>query len=157
MAAENPEHNLIDAASLRSYLQARIDPGVAASLEARVRLAWPVPTAEGCRGHSPSKNPDPNQALSFELKRGQLHWLDAQETTQATFWFTDAQAAGYLLSISETAYLDFMQRFMAAQISSDGYLPWAFTLLGLFRGKPMDQTNQSNQSINQTKDRIDLL
>ncbi len=121
------EVGLTDASSVRAYLQARINPRVVSSLDARLRLAWPV--------NSPLGAQDADQfSLCFELAQGQLVWLDEKEPTQATFWFRDAQDVGHLLSGSDSAYADFMERFMAAQLSSDGYLPWAFTLLSLFRG-----------------------
>lgn len=118
---------LSDVASVRDYLQARINPAVVISLEASICLAWPAPI---------QANSQNKYELTFELKQGQLTWLESAAQAQATFWFRDAQDVRHLLSSSDTAYADFMQRFMAAELSSDGYLPWAFTLLSLFRGMP---------------------
>lgn len=124
------ESSLTDAASVRDYLHARINPAVVSSLDARLRLAWPARD-----GDLPTQG-GPQVGLSFELARGQLIWLADDASAQATFWFRDAQDVGHLLSSSDSAYADFMGRFMAGQLSSDGYLPWAFTLLSLFRGGP---------------------
>lgn len=124
------EVGLTDVASVRDYLQARINPAVVSSLDAKLRLAWPARV-----GDLPTQG-EAQIGLSFELIRGQLVWLGEDEPAQATFWFRDAQDVGHLLSGSDSAYVDFMARFMAAELSSDGYLPWAFTLLSLFRGGP---------------------
>jgi hypothetical protein len=127
---------LTDVASVRDYLQARINPAVVINLEARICLAWPRPIQTEAEPSSRSDEPNSqlNFELTFELKQGQLIWLATDAQAQATFWFRDAQDVGHLLSSSDSAYADFMQRFMAAELSSDGYLPWAFTLLSLFRG-----------------------
>lgn len=126
----NIEASLIDVASVRDYLQARINPAAVSSLDAKLRLAWPTGNTD-----LPSQG-EAQVGLSFELIQGQLIWLGEKEPAQATFWFRDAQDVGHLLSGSDSAYADFMERFMAAELSSDGYLPWAFTLLSLFRGGP---------------------
>lgn len=126
----SPEAGLTDVASVRDYLHVRINPTVVSSLNAKLRLAWPANPAV-LTAHSTAQ-----VGLGFELTQGQLVWLEDNEPTQATFWFRDAQDVGHLLSGSDNAYVDFMERFMAAELSSDGYLPWAFTLLSLFRGGP---------------------
>ena len=134
LIAKQAQQHRAEIQELREYLQARVNPAAAANLEASMRLAWPAPE------HLPDRSAAPDSApathLNFELRQGQLHWLEPNVPVQATFWFRDAQDLAHLLSDSDSAYQDFMQRFMAAELSSDGYLPWAFTLLSLFRGGP---------------------
>lgn len=134
MTAENeqkldqPDFGKID--DVRDYLAARINPAAVASLDAKMGLAWPA--TGSAQGHASAGTFE--SVLIFELKRGELIWLAEGASAQATFRFRDAQDVVHLLSDSGAAYTDFMARFMAAELSSDGYLPWAFTLLSLFRG-----------------------
>ncbi len=111
LAAVTCEMPAMASRSLQRHLQENFQPAAAGAIDATFRLAMA------------------GQKLTFHIAHGTLEFVE-QEHSDATFYFDDEDSALALLS----GQSDPFDAFMNGQFRADGYLVWAFVLLGMFRG-----------------------
>ncbi len=105
---------------LENLLLARFDARRAAGFDGTIRLAVD------------------SDALEFTIRDGQLVFGDGA-TPDVTFTFSDVETAKALLSGQGNA----IDAFMQGRFKADGYLMWAFALMGFFQNasRPVDATD----------------
>ena len=100
--------------SLQAHLEQKFHAPAAAAIDATFRLAFET--------H--------NEPLTFHVEHGSLEFVES-ERCDATFYFPDEDTALALLAGESDA----LEAFMDGRFRADGYLLWAFALIGMFRNK----------------------